>query len=133
MYMTFTHLGPQGNPLALTTVLVYLGLGINMAKRQSSTVPTDEPTRHITTHFFTCLVPRASTDSARWFRRLKDWVCRWGFQRSRDDGVDMDHSDTPVYPEDMGLICRALALHGAAEAAEREGLGALCMPRHKFK
>jgi len=24
-----------------------------------------------------------------------------------------------VYPEDMGLICRALALHGTAEAAER--------------
>ena len=72
---------------------------------------------------FTCLDPRASTDSAIWYRRLKDQIVRWGFQYSLDTGEDLDKSDTPLYPGDVRLICRALALHGTAESCCKVGPG----------
>mmetsp|Transcript_14278 Transcript_14278/g.34351 ORF Transcript_14278/g.34351 Transcript_14278/m.34351 type:complete len:287 (-) Transcript_14278:1198-2058(-) len=115
-YLTRTHRTPQDKPLAYRTVLGYMGCALNMASVTASTVHTDK-----TALFFTCLDKmRSSTSHAIWYRRLKDKIVRWGFQHSMDTGEDLDKSDTPLYPEDVRHICRALALHGTAEDAQRK-------------
>jgi hypothetical protein len=119
VYVTEKHRGPTGEPLAWTTVLVYLGIALNLAKKQASTVRTDDATKHITQLFFTCLDGRASTDIAVWYRRLKDLVARSGFQYCIDNGKDTDNSEEPLYPCEMAGVCRALSLHGTAESASR--------------
>jgi hypothetical protein len=96
-----------------------MGCAVNMALTLSKSIQTDDATRHKASLFFTCLDPRAGTDSAVWYRRLKDQIVRWGFQYSMDNGEDLDKSDTPLYPVDVRLICQALALHGTAESAAR--------------
>ena len=119
-YLTRTHRTAQDKPLAYRTVLGYMGCALNMASVTASTVQTDEATRHKTALFFTCLDKmRSSTSHAIWYRRLKDKIVRWGFQHSMDTGEDLDKSDEPLYPVDVRHICRALALHGTAEDAQR--------------
>lgn len=118
-YLTLTHRCKDGKPLAYKTVLGYMGCALHMAKNHASIIQTDPLTTHTTTLFFTCLDPGSSTDPATWYRKLKDMIVRWGFQHSLHTGEDLDKSDTPLYPEDVRLISRALALHGTAEAAER--------------
>ena len=70
--------------------------------------------------FFMCRDFKGSSEEAKWLQGVKDQMHRHIFQRCTMNNIPMDMSADPVYPEDGAVMCRALALEGSAEAADRK-------------
>ena len=98
-----------GKHYAFGTVLDYMGSLLNQcsAKFRATASPA-------TLQFLSCLDSKSTSDSARWWRGVKNYVVRTSFIRMRDTGEDMDKSAAPLTLPHVQAMCRALALEGSA-------------------
>ena len=110
-----------GKNYAHGTALDYMGAFLNLCDAKCK--PTASPAG---LQFLACLDSRSTSDSAKWWRGVKNYVIRTGFMRMRDAGEEMDKSAAPLSLPHVQAMCRSLALEGSAQVCHL--LRARCLP-----
>ena len=107
--------GPSsGNGLMHDSALNYLHILINKGASRFKVTGTDASKL-----FYTCLDPKASTESAKWLQGMKAQMLRKWFGRTKMSSDCHDNSAPPLYLEHVRKMTRAYAKEGGAEAADR--------------
>ena len=101
--------------LAPKTALVYFGALMQIAGTLYAQKGSQE-----SKDFLTCLLPKAQTPSAHWYKRVRVNIHTTVTTRAAKNGEELDHSASPVTVEHLSLVSRAYALNGSEEAAERK-------------
>ncbi len=96
----------KGEFLSIRTVFNYLGSALNQAKDIFGATGSDASKL-----FFTCLDPKARTQSAIWYQGLKTTANRELFQRSQSTGEELDQSESPLYISHLRSMVRHRQLH----------------------
>ena len=65
--------------------------------------------------FFECVEPKARSDEAEWYQKLRDSIRRVCTIRAASTGQKLDHSENPVYRMHVGSLCRSYAIKGTTE------------------
>ena len=115
LYMTEEMVIPagkknEGRHYAYGTILDYLGALLNQSYNRF--IGEADADQRI---FFTCLDTKSSTDSARWWKGVKNYIVRTCFTRMRDAGEEMDKSAPLITLPHVKWMCRALAIESSAE------------------
>ena len=98
--------------VAGSTAVNYLSSFINSIKTKFS-----NSTSRSTRDFLSCLDKGGAADNnaSRWLRGLKAQLKKVTFQRAVKAGEELDHSNEPLYLDDIKLIIAALAKAGTQE------------------
>lgn len=96
-YLVDVYVQPKGSkspgkPLNCTTAINYLNNTLHQAKERFAM-----STRGETVAFFTCVDPKAQTESRKWLVGLRDNVFKRMFKRAAEAGEEMDHSALLAY------------------------------------
>ena len=67
--------------------------------------------------FFTCCDEKATTEEAKWLRKVKDLIWKICFKRAVDDPDGMDKSVTPMYRSHLRRVDQAYAKEGSLEVS----------------
>jgi hypothetical protein len=100
--------------LEVSTVVQYMSGLLNHAADRFKATGSDASKL-----FFTCLEPKANTESARWWVGMKKNAHRLGYKRSKDRGAPIDKSGTPLCLEDIKEVIKFYAKDLTPENAKR--------------
>lgn len=126
-YLTETYqTKPKGNTpagfLAPGSVFGYFGCILQFANEKFATLGDDSSKL-----FLSCVDgSKVNTVSARWLRKLKVKMGREMFARMRNNGEELDKSETPVYSSHIKSCNAAYALAGTTKAVIRKLALTLC-------